>query len=59
MADVEGACHCGAVRWLYRGMPESATACNCTVCSRYGALWAYGAEGETGGTATGGFVRFG
>jgi hypothetical protein len=23
-------------------MPESATACNCTVCRRYGVLWAYG-----------------
>jgi hypothetical protein len=47
MADAEGACHCGAVRWRYRGVPDSATACNCTVCSRYGALWAYGAEGAT------------
>jgi hypothetical protein len=22
--------------------PESVTACNCTICSRYGVLWAYG-----------------
>jgi hypothetical protein len=27
-------------------MPESATACNCTVCRRYGVLWAYDFEGE-------------
>jgi hypothetical protein len=27
-------------------MPESATACNCTVCRRYGVLWAYGYEAE-------------
>lgn len=27
-------------------MPESATACNCTVCRRYGVLWAYDYEGE-------------
>lgn len=27
-------------------MPESATACNCTVCRRYGTLWAYDYEGE-------------
>jgi hypothetical protein len=27
-------------------MPESATACNCTACRRYGVLWAYGYEGE-------------
>jgi hypothetical protein len=27
-------------------MPDSATACNCTVCRRYGVLWAYDFEGE-------------
>jgi len=27
-------------------MPESATACNCTVCRRYGTLWIYDYEGE-------------
>jgi hypothetical protein len=43
---IEGSCHCGAVRWSFEGMPESATACNCTVCRRYGVLWAYDYEGE-------------
>jgi hypothetical protein len=43
---VEGSCHCGAVRWSFDGPLESATACNCTVCRRYGVLWAYGHEGE-------------
>ncbi len=43
---VEGACHCGQVRWVFAGQPVSATACNCTVCRRYGVLWAYGHEGE-------------
>ena len=43
---VEGSCHCGAVHWRFDGVPGSATACNCTVCRRYGALWAYGFEGE-------------
>ena len=43
---LEGSCHCGAVRWTFRGMPESVTACNCTVCRRYGVLWAYDYEGE-------------
>jgi hypothetical protein len=43
---IEGCCHCGAVRWTFDGMPESATACNCTVCRRYGVLWSYGFEGE-------------
>lgn len=43
---MEGSCHCGAVRWSFEGVPESATACNCTVCRRYGVLWAYDHEGE-------------
>ncbi len=43
---LEGSCHCGAVKWNFDGRPESATACNCTVCRRYGVLWAYGYDGE-------------
>lgn len=43
---IEGTCLCGAVRWTFRDLPESATACNCTACRRYGCLWAYGWEGE-------------
>ena len=42
---IHGSCHCGAVDWSFEGVPESATACNCTVCRRYGTLWAYGYEG--------------
>ena len=34
------------MRWSFEGTPESATACNCTVCRRYGVLWAYDYEGE-------------
>lgn len=43
---IQGSCHCGSVRWQFRGIPEAATACNCTACRRYGALWAYDHEGE-------------
>lgn len=43
---LEGSCHCGAVTWVIDGKPESATACHCTVCRRYAALWASGYEGE-------------
>lgn len=43
---IKGSCHCGAVEWQFDGIPESATACNCTVCRRYGVLWAYDFEGE-------------
>jgi hypothetical protein len=42
----EGSCHCGAVRWQFDGVPDSALACSCTVCRRYGTLWAYDYEGE-------------
>lgn len=46
MPMFEGACHCGAVRWRFNGIPDGATACNCTACRRYGVLWIYGYEGE-------------
>lgn len=38
----QGSCHCEAVKWTYSENIESVTACNCTLCRRYGALWAYG-----------------
>jgi hypothetical protein len=43
---IQGSCHCGAVHWRFEGIPESAAACNCTMCRRYGVLWAYDFEGE-------------
>jgi len=35
------ACHCGAVRFELEAPPTWVLDCNCTICSRYGALWAY------------------
>ncbi len=43
---LEGSCHCGDAHWKLEGDPGPATACNCTLCRRYGALWAYDYEGE-------------
>lgn len=43
---MKGTCHCGAAHWQLDGDPGSITACNCTICRRYGALWAYDWEGE-------------
>lgn len=43
---IKGSCHCGAIHWQFEGQPDGATACNCTVCRRYGTLWAYDYEGE-------------
>ncbi len=42
---LKGSCLCGAVHWEFDGVPEGATACNCTACRRYGALWIYDYEG--------------
>lgn len=51
-----GECHCGGAGWTLDGDPGPVTACNCTLCRRYGALWAYDYEGErvavTGATRT-------
>jgi len=41
-----GSCHCGTVRWEFQGNIPDATICNCTVCRRYGALWAYEYDGH-------------
>lgn len=41
-----GSCHCGAVTWEFTATPDGATACNCTVCRRYGALWIYHYDNE-------------
>jgi hypothetical protein len=43
---LQGSCHCGNVSWTFEGTPDGATACNCTVCRRYGVLWAYDYDGE-------------
>ena len=45
-AMIEGACHCGSVRWKLSRKPEYATSCNCTLCRRWGTLWAYGFKDE-------------
>jgi hypothetical protein len=41
MALIEASCHCGVVRLRINRAPEEVTDCNCTICRRYGALWAY------------------
>jgi len=34
-------CHCGAVRIDLPRKPRRLTNCNCSICRRYGTLWAY------------------
>ena len=36
-----GSCYCGAVRLEMSKRPGSVTECNCSICRRYGARWAY------------------
>lgn len=39
--SVEASCHCGAVRLVIDTAPAAVTECNCSLCRRYGVLWAY------------------
>lgn len=34
-------CHCNKIRIVIPELPPCVTACNCSICRRYGALWAY------------------
>ena len=43
---IKAACHCGAVRFELEAFPEWVLDCNCTLCRRYGALWAYPHAGQ-------------
>ena len=37
---ITGTCHCGAIRIEVPELPRSLLDCNCSICRRYGALWA-------------------
>lgn len=34
-------CHCGNVKLATNNIPSSLLSCNCSICNRIGALWAY------------------
>lgn len=38
---LKGTCHCGAVTVEVPRKPRRLTSCNCSICRRYGGLWAY------------------
>ena len=38
---MDGACHCGEVRISVASAPSQVLDCRCSICRRYGALWAY------------------
>ncbi|HEY5106528.1 MAG TPA: GFA family protein [Caulobacteraceae bacterium] len=43
---IEASCHCGAMRFEADHPPKSLTECNCSICRRLGARWAYYAPHE-------------
>lgn len=43
---LEATCHCGAVRIEIPRRPSVLTNCNCSICRRYGTLWAYFKQSE-------------
>lgn len=38
---IRASCHCGAVLIEVDALPKTLTQCTCSICRRYGALWAY------------------
>jgi hypothetical protein len=38
---LEASCHCGTVKIEIPRKPRTLTDCNCSICRRYGTLWAY------------------
>jgi hypothetical protein len=38
---IHASCHCGAVELEIDVAPQDVTECNCSICRRYGVLWAY------------------
>ncbi len=38
---IRASCHCGAVSLEIDVPPADVTDCNCSICRRYGVLWAY------------------
>lgn len=39
--SIIASCHCGKTKIALPGQPTQARSCNCTYCSRAGAIWAY------------------
>lgn len=43
---LNGSCHCGAIAYTVEADPENAMTCNCSICSRLGAVWAFGPKAK-------------
>ena len=38
---ITASCHCGSISLEIEVAPSEVTECNCSICRRYGVLWAY------------------
>ena len=38
---IKGSCHCGDVQFELTRKPAWLTSCNCSICSKLGAIWAH------------------
>jgi hypothetical protein len=41
MQNLTGSCHCGAIAYRVEVDPATAITCNCSICSRLDAVWAF------------------
>ena len=41
MQTLNGSCHCGAIAYPVEVDPATAITCNCSICTRLGAVWAF------------------
>ncbi len=58
----EGACHCGAVAFTVDLDTSGALKCNCSICTKLGAVWAFAPRSRFGlksGATKQGDYRFG
>src|SRR5579859_6262890 len=51
---IDASCHCGAVRFAVASAPADVNDCGCSICRRYGTLWAYYNPAEVRFAAGGG-----
>lgn len=46
MSALRATCHCGTVSLILDRVPDAVTECTCSICRRYGVLWAYYSPAE-------------
>lgn len=57
-ASCTASCHCGRVKVELAAAPAEVTDCNCSICRRYGVLWAYYPSSQVSVRADGGTDQY-